>query len=165
MTLCWQQTCLPTISFGALQSNLYRDHCSTSWRLPGKRSIDSRSRTKSRHMQCMPLLWPLRINTFEARYSSTLLPLPVPFSNFTPVGGWAQTTPQVCRWVCHSSGRDQAGDRHFSRHPTADLHSSPNWSWLLLSVHISWLLSSQPLCPNGGTQWLWYHQCMQRPLP
>ena len=59
--------------------------------------------SEERRTRYTPLLCPLRTTAFEVRYPPVLLPLPVPPTNFAPVVGRAQTTPQEYKRVHHSS--------------------------------------------------------------
>ena len=111
-------------------------------------------RPRGRCTRHTPPPGPLRTDTFEAWYPPALLLWPVPPTNFAPFGGRSWTISRGC-------GRVLTGERHPSRHPTADLRSYQNWSWHLQLLHTSQPPSSQPRCPIGGTQKRWYHQRTQ----
>ena len=57
-----------------------------------------------------------------------------------------------CRWICHSSSKALAEERHPSRHLAEILRSYQSWFWALLYVRTSQPLSLQPLCLDDGTQ-------------
>ena len=61
--------------------------------------------SRGRCTQRTPLSNHLRTTAFETRCQPALLPLPRLLTNFTPVGGRAQTTPLGSGWFRHSSGK------------------------------------------------------------
>ena len=97
----------------------------------------------------------LGTNTFENRYPTALLHLPVILTNFALAGGWARTTPIDQRmWMRPSIQRKSPGSG------TAPLIEVDLGSCYLLQPP-----SSQLLCPTSGAQRLWCHRRTRKRSP